>query len=53
MARFYVVESVSRGGAVGAHVLPCGEDLLPKAVLGTSFGDERRAINLVVHAAQG
>ena len=48
-----MIQRVSRGITVCAAVLPCLKDLLPESLLCGAFGDERCAINLMIHAAQG
>ncbi len=47
-----MIQGVGRGIAVGAAVLPCFEDLLPKPLLSGALGNERCAINLMIHATQ-
>ena len=48
-----VIQGVGCHAAVGAAMLPCVEDLLPESLLCTALGNERGAINLMIHAAPG
>ena len=48
-----MIQGVGGGVTVGATVLPCLENLLPKPLLSGALGDERCAINLMIHATPG
>ena len=48
-----VIQGVGCGIAIGAAVLPCFKDLLPEPLLCGALGNERCAINLMIHATPG
>jgi hypothetical protein len=48
-----MIQGVGRGIAIGATMLPCFKDLLSKPLLSGALGDERCAINLMIHATPG
>ena len=48
-----MIQGVGCGIAIGTTVLPCFKNLLPKPLLCGALGNERCAINLMIHATQG
>ena len=52
VARLDVIQGVGSGIAIGTTVLPCFKDLLPESLLCGALGNERCAINLMIHATQ-
>ncbi len=47
-----MIQGVGCGIAIGTTVLPCFKDLLPEPLLCGALGNERCAINLMIHATQ-